>query len=63
MMITSIRYHLVYPKTILIHSIQVQKSHYSIAEAGLVSLKVFDILGREVSTLVNDIKKGQECMM
>jgi hypothetical protein len=29
---------------------------YSIAEAGLVSLKIFDILGREVSTLVNEEK-------
>ncbi|MBI3125691.1 MAG: T9SS type A sorting domain-containing protein [Ignavibacteriales bacterium] len=29
---------------------------YSIKEAGLVTLKVFDILGREVSTLVNEVK-------
>jgi hypothetical protein len=29
---------------------------YSIAEAGFVSLKIFDILGREVSTLVNEEK-------
>ncbi len=29
---------------------------YSIAESGFVTLKVFDILGREVSTLVNEVK-------
>jgi hypothetical protein len=29
---------------------------YSIAEAGFVTLKIFDILGREVSTLVNEEK-------
>lgn len=29
---------------------------YSVKDAGLVSLKVFDILGREVAVLVNDIK-------
>lgn len=29
---------------------------YSIKEAGLVTLKVFDVLGREVATLVNEVK-------
>ena len=29
---------------------------FRIAESGLVSLKVFDILGREVATLVNEVK-------
>ena len=29
---------------------------YSIAEQGLVTLKVYDILGKEISTLVNDFK-------
>lgn len=31
--------------------------HYSVKDAGLVSLKVFDILGRELALLVNDIKE------
>lgn len=31
---------------------------YSVKDAGLVSLKVFDILGREVALLVNDIKEA-----
>lgn len=34
------------------------KINYSLKEAGLVSLKVFDILGREVAMLVNDIKEA-----
>ncbi len=34
------------------------KINYSLKEAGLVSLKVFDILGREVAILVNDIKEA-----
>ncbi len=34
----------------------VTKINYSIPKQGLVMLKVFDILGREVKTLVNDIK-------
>ena len=29
---------------------------YSIPELGFVSIKVFDILGKEVKTLVNEIK-------
>jgi hypothetical protein len=32
------------------------KISYSIAESGFVTLKVFDILGREVATLVNEVK-------
>lgn len=32
--------------------------HFSVKDAGLVSLKVFDILGREVAVLVNDIKEA-----
>jgi photosystem II stability/assembly factor-like uncharacterized protein len=32
--------------------------NYSIKDAGLVSLKVFDILGREVAVLVNDNKEA-----
>ncbi len=32
--------------------------HYSVKDAGLVSLKVFDILGREVAVLVNDNKEA-----
>ncbi len=31
---------------------------YTIAEKGLVTLKVFDILGREVTTLVNEVKNA-----
>jgi len=31
---------------------------YSIAEPGLVSLKVYDVLGREVANLVNDFKSA-----
>ncbi|MEW6652732.1 MAG: T9SS type A sorting domain-containing protein [Bacteroidota bacterium] len=34
----------------------VTRISYSIAESGFVTLKVFDILGREVSTLVNEVK-------
>ncbi|PIS45558.1 MAG: peptidase S8, partial [Ignavibacteria bacterium CG08_land_8_20_14_0_20_37_9] len=30
---------------------------YSIKEMGLVTLKIFDVLGREVSVLVNEIKE------
>ncbi|MBZ0199796.1 MAG: T9SS type A sorting domain-containing protein, partial [Ignavibacteriaceae bacterium] len=30
--------------------------NYSIAKAGLVTLQVYDILGREVKTLVNEVK-------
>jgi DNA repair exonuclease SbcCD nuclease subunit len=33
---------------------------YSIAEQGLVSLKLFDILGREISTLINEEKPAGE---
>jgi hypothetical protein len=32
--------------------------HYSVKDAGLVSLKVYDILGRELALLVNDIKEA-----
>jgi len=31
---------------------------YEVAKAGLVSLKVYDILGREVATLVNEQKNA-----
>ena len=31
---------------------------YSIAEAGFVTLKVYDVLGTEVSTLVNENKQS-----
>ena len=31
--------------------------NFSIKEAGLVTLKIYDILGNEVSTLVNDVKQ------
>ena len=34
----------------------VTKINYEIPKQGFVSLKVFDILGREVRTLVNDVK-------
>ncbi|MBK7631711.1 MAG: T9SS type A sorting domain-containing protein [Ignavibacteriales bacterium] len=34
------------------------KISYSIATAGIVSLKIYDILGREVSTLVNEEKSA-----
>jgi len=34
------------------------KIKYSLAEQGIVSLNVFDILGREVATLVNEIKSA-----
>jgi len=30
---------------------------YSIKEMGLVTLKIFDVLGREVSVLVNEVKE------
>jgi hypothetical protein len=32
------------------------KINYSVAKQGLVSLKIFDILGREIKTLVNEVK-------
>ena len=31
---------------------------YSVAKAGLVSLKVYDVLGREVATLVNEVRNA-----
>jgi hypothetical protein len=31
---------------------------YSVAKTGLVSLKVYDLLGREVATLVNEVKEA-----
>jgi hypothetical protein len=34
----------------------VTKINYSVAKQGLVSMKVYDILGREVTTLVNEVK-------
>ena len=34
------------------------KIRYQIPEAGLVSIKIFDILGREVKTLVNEFKSA-----
>lgn len=34
----------------------VTKINYSIAKQGLVTLKIYDILGREVKTLVNEVK-------
>jgi hypothetical protein len=36
----------------------VTKIEYSIPKAGFVTLKVYDLLGREISTLVNEIKKA-----
>jgi len=32
--------------------------NYSIKEAGLVQLKVYDILGKEIATLVNENKEA-----
>lgn len=34
------------------------KINYTIPKSGLVSIKVFDMLGREVSTLVNEVKNA-----
>jgi hypothetical protein len=31
---------------------------YSIADKGLVTIKIYDLLGREITTLVNEIKKA-----
>jgi hypothetical protein len=33
---------------------------YSVKEAGMVTLKVYDILGKEITTLVNEIKSPGE---
>ena len=34
--------------------------NFAVKDAGLVSIKVFDILGAEISTLVNEIKEAGE---
>ncbi|MCX6166044.1 MAG: T9SS type A sorting domain-containing protein [Ignavibacteriae bacterium] len=36
----------------------VTKIEYSIPKSGFVSLKIFDILGREVSALINEYKNA-----
>ncbi len=41
-------------RTIQIHLIQLTTISYSIKEKGLVTLRIFDILGNEVKTLVNE---------
>jgi hypothetical protein len=38
----------------------ITKISYSIEKAGLVKLKIYDILGREIKTLVNEIKNPGE---
>ncbi len=38
----------------------ITKIKYSIKEQGLVTLKIFDLLGREISTLVNELKQAGE---
>lgn len=35
----------------------VKRINYSIPQQGMVSIKVFDVLGKEVTTLVNEIKQ------
>jgi len=34
--------------------------HYTLAQSGRVTLKIFDVLGREIATLVNEIKAAGE---
>ena len=43
-------------RTIPIHLIQIQKSDGNYQSAVYVSLKVFDVLGNEITTLVNEEK-------
>ena len=45
-------------KTILIHLTQVQKSLTSLAVSTFVTLKVYDVLGNEVATLVSEDKQA-----
>ena len=34
------------------------KIEYQVANAGLVSLKVYDVLGKEIATLINEVKSA-----
>ena len=48
--------NLVCCRTILIHLIRSTKISYSIPKQSKVTLKIFDIIGNEISTLVNEEK-------
>jgi hypothetical protein len=37
-----------------------EKHFYSVKEAGMVTLTVYDILGKEITTLVNELKSPGE---
>jgi len=45
-------------RIILILSIPLRNREFEISEPGLVSLKVYNVLGKEVKTLVNEIKQA-----
>ncbi len=45
-------------KTILTHSIHQQKIKYSIPTSEFVTLNVYDVLGNEVASLVNEEKSA-----
>ncbi|MFA3784174.1 T9SS type A sorting domain-containing protein [Melioribacteraceae bacterium 4301-Me] len=47
-------------KIIQIHLILLQKIRFTLPEADFVTLKVYDILGREVKELINEVKPSGE---